>query len=260
MTIDSGSDRTPGRGVVVLVAARQEAELIAATLAGLEAAFPDARVWVADDGSSDGTGEIAREHGALVARAEGVGKGRAVTMAALLALAELEPQGPAPVFLLCDGDLGRSAVNLGPLVAAVTDGPAELAVAVFRRRTGGGLGLARGFARRAISRSCGLDTTAPISGQRALTLPTLRDVLPLADGFGMEIGMTIDATRAGRRLVEIELDLCHRATGRGLPGFIHRARQLLDFLRVYAARRRGRRDGRRASRTAGVRNLGGPER
>jgi hypothetical protein len=48
--------------------------------------------------------------------------------------------------------------------------------------------------------------------------------------------MTIDAVRAGRRVVEIELDLSHRATGRTLAGFVHRGRQLLDIMRAQAAR------------------------
>lgn len=221
----------------MLVAARQEAARIAATLAALEAAFPRARIWVADDGSSDGTGAIAREHGARVARAERVGKGRSMTMAALLALQELDPREPEPVFLLCDGDLGHSAVRLAPLVEALEQRRADLAVAAFARRSGGGFGIARRFAGWAIRRRCGLRTRAPVSGQRALTVATLRDVLPLADGFGMELGMTIDATRAGRRMVEVELDLHHRPTGRDLAGFRHRARQLLDFVRVYLARR-----------------------
>jgi glycosyltransferase involved in cell wall biosynthesis len=224
----------------VLVAARDEADRIGVTLAGLGVAFPGATVWVADDGSTDGTGEIAREQGARVARAEGVGKGRAVTMAALMALRDVDPDGAAdPVVVLCDGDLGVSAVRLGPLVEAVERGEGELAVAVFSRSVGGGMGLALGFARWAVRRRCGLETRAPICGQRALTLAALRDVLPLAGGYGMVIGMTIDATRAGRRLVEIELDLDHRATGRDAAGFIHRGRQLLDFARVYLSRRRG---------------------
>ena len=50
--------------------------------------------------------------------------------------------------------------------------------------------------------------------------------------------MTIDAVRAGHRVVEVELDLAHRATGRTLAGFLHRARQLVDFVRVYCARGR----------------------
>jgi hypothetical protein len=53
----------------------------------------------------------------------------------------------------------------------------------------------------------------------------------------MEIGITIDAARAGHRVAEIELDLSHRATGRTLSGFLHRGRQLVDFVRVYFARR-----------------------
>jgi hypothetical protein len=110
-------------------------------------------------------------------------------------------------------------------------------VARFALRVGGGVGLAVGFARFAIRRRCGLRTQAPISGQRALRARALERTLPFAHGFGMEIGMTIDAVRAGLRVVEIELDLTHRATGRTLGGFLHRGRQLLDFVRVYLARR-----------------------
>jgi glycosyltransferase involved in cell wall biosynthesis len=237
-TIGSAPDRTDEGEVLVLVAARDEGERIGETLAGLGVAFPGATIWVADDGSSDGTGELAREQGARVARAEGLGKGRAMTMLALLALGEYGPgQDRDPVVVLCDGDLGVSAVRLAPLAAAVARGEGELAVAAFARSAGGGFGLALGFARWAVRRRCGLRTRAPISGQRALTLGALRDVLPFADGYGMEIGMTIDAARAGHRLVELELDLEHRATGRDLGGFLHRGRQLADFARVYFARR-----------------------
>jgi hypothetical protein len=65
----------------------------------------------------------------------------------------------------------------------------------------------------------------------------VRAVLPFAKGYGMETGMTIDAVRAGFRLREIELDLDHRATGRSVGGFVHRARQLRDIGHAYASRR-----------------------
>ena len=45
----------------------------------------------------------------------------------------------------------------------------------------------------------------------------------------MEIGMTVDAVRAGYRVGEYEIDLEHRATGRDARGFLHRAVQLRDF-------------------------------
>jgi glycosyltransferase involved in cell wall biosynthesis len=224
-------------GVFVIVAAHNEADRIAATLAALAEAFPGARVWVADDGSSDGTGAIAAQAGATVVRSERVvGKGGAMTLAARAALASVG-HDETPVVLLCDGDLGESAARLGALVEAVRDGEADLAVAVFSKRIGGGLGLAVGFARWAIGRRCGLVLDAPISGQRALRAGLLALTLPFAGGYGMEIGITVDASRAGARVKEVELGLSHRATGRTLPGFLHRGRQLIDFVRVYAQRR-----------------------
>jgi glycosyltransferase involved in cell wall biosynthesis len=228
--------------VRVVLAAHNEADRIEATLKALAQAFPGAPVWVADDGSSDATAKLAREGGATVVRSERViGKGGAMTLAARAALAHadgLPTRDPhKSIFVLCDGDLADSARQLGALVDAIEGSEVELAVAVFARRVGGGLGLALGFARWAIARRCGLRANAPISGQRALSEHALRDVLPFAYGYGMEIGMTIDAVLAGHRVREIELDLSHRSSGRTLAGFLHRARQLLDFALVYLARR-----------------------
>ncbi|MCW2987924.1 MAG: glycosyl transferase family 2 [Solirubrobacterales bacterium] len=221
--------------LAVIVAARNEADRVGETLAALRAAFPGAAIWVADDASGDGTAELALAAGAqVVSRGRPHGKGANVTAAAEAALS-VEP-APA-LFLLCDGDLGASAARLAPLLEAVERGDCDLAVAAFSRRIGGGFGLALGFAHWAIRRLCGVDAGAPISGQRALRAETLRATLPFAAGFGMEIGMTVDAVRAGYRLGEYELDLEHRASGRSLAGFRHRGAQLRDFARVYVARR-----------------------
>jgi glycosyltransferase involved in cell wall biosynthesis len=221
-----------------VVAARNEAERIGATVAALRETFPAAAIWVADDASDDGTAELAMAAGAqVVSRGRPHGKGANVTAAVEAALSS----EPAPqLVLLCDGDLGASAARLGPLVAAVGGGEVDLAVASFSRRVGGGFGIALYFARWAIRRLCGLETAAPISGQRALRIETLRATLPFANGFGMEIGMTVDAVRAGYRLGEYELDLEHRATGRSAAGFLHRGAQLRDFARVYVSRVRRR--------------------
>jgi hypothetical protein len=178
---------------------------------------------------------------------EPVGKGGAATRAAARALQAARDPDTA-IVLLCDGDLGASAARLTPLVDAVRDGRLDLAVAAFARRLGGGFGVAVGYARRAVRRLCGLELQAPISGQRALRGEVLRAVLPFAPRFGMEIGMTVDAARAGYRVGEVEIDLEHRATGRSLGGFLHRARQLRDFMAVERSRRSGR--GSTAGRSA----------
>ncbi|HET7418295.1 MAG TPA: glycosyltransferase family 2 protein [Solirubrobacterales bacterium] len=231
-----GANDEAGRGgtLAVVVAARNEADRVGETVGALRGAFPGARIWVADDASSDGTAEAAMVAGAeVVRRGRPHGKGGNMTAAAEAALGV----EPAPgIVLLCDGDLAGSAARLAPLVEAVRGGECDLAVAAFSRRVGGGFGAALGFARWAIRRRCGLETEAPISGQRALRTEALRAALPFAQGYGMEIGMTVDAVRAGYRLREYELDLEHRATGRSLGGFVHRAGQLRDFARVYLSR------------------------
>jgi glycosyltransferase involved in cell wall biosynthesis len=222
--------------LAVVVTARNEAERLAETLSALAAAFPGARLVVADDASDDATPELARAGGAELVRAERrLGKGGVATLAANHVLES--DQGFVPTLVLCDGDLGDSARSLPALVDALDRGSGDLAVAAFARRVGGGFGVALGFARGVIRRLTGLELDAPISGQRALRPAVVQAVLPFAPGFGMETAMTIDAHRAGFRVVEVELELEHRATGRSAAGFVHRARQLLAFARVYASRR-----------------------
>lgn len=222
---------------VIIVAARDEADRIVATIEALEEAFPDARIVLADDASTDGTSDLALSRGAeVVSRRRPHGKGGSMTAAAAT-VAPLAERGDPPVFLLCDGDLGASARELPRLVAAIDTGECDLAVAAFARRVGGGFGIALQFARWVIEQRCGYRAGAAISGQRAMRAEVLRAAMPFAAGYGMEAGMTIDAVRAGYRVREIELDLEHRATGRTLRGFAHRARQLADFGRVWWSRR-----------------------
>lgn len=219
----------------MLIAARNEADVIGTTLESLKRSFPGASLWVADDASRDGTGDIAMASGAkLIRRGRSHGKGGNMTACAEAMLSA--PDLPETV-LLCDADLGDSAGELGRLVEAVDSGGCDLAVATFARRVGGGFGVALRFSGWVIEKRCGATPEAPISGQRAMRIAVLRAVLPFAPAYGMETGMTIDAVRAGFRLEEYELELAHRATGRTLGGFVHRFRQLVDFARVYISRR-----------------------
>jgi glycosyltransferase involved in cell wall biosynthesis len=228
--------------LAVIVTARNEAERLGATLRAL----PEAELWVADDASEDATAAVAARAGARVVTApKRLGKGGAATLAAEALLRERDPY-----VLLADADLGESARALQALVDAVSVPPrpvvpamreevaeADLAIATFATRTGGGFGIAVGTARWAIHRASGRTMTAPISGQRAMRPGVLPQLLPFATGFGMETGMTIDALRKGLTVVEVELDLEHRSTGKTLGGFVHRGRQARDILRAYASRR-----------------------
>ncbi len=199
----------------ILVAARDEEDRIGETVAALRREFPGAEVIVADDGSRDRTAEAAERAGAQVLRLPRRGKGQALTLA--------EQDAPAGPLLLCDADLFGSLTELA-------EAGADLAVAAFAEREGGGLGIARDVAAALIRFRSGFAARAPLSGQRALSERARAAVFPVAAGFGCETRMTIDATRAGLRVREMELPLRHRATGRDLRGFLHRGRQLVDAL------------------------------
>jgi hypothetical protein len=201
----------------VLVAARDEENCIAAAVESLRNTFPEAEVVIADDGSRDATPRVARAAGARVVSAPRCGKGQALTVA------ERECR-PGPL-LLCDADVRG---DLRPLVAAVAH--ADLAIARFARRTGGGFGFTKGIARRLVRMLGGVDVGEPLSGQRALSPRARTTAFPVAAGFGVETRMTIDVALAGLNVEEVELDLEHRATGRDAAGFRHRGRQLHDLL------------------------------
>ena len=67
---------------MAIVAARNEADAVGATLAGLAAALPGVELWLADDASTDGTAERAMSAGAtVIGRRRPHGKGANVTAA-----------------------------------------------------------------------------------------------------------------------------------------------------------------------------------
>jgi glucosyl-3-phosphoglycerate synthase len=203
--------------LTILVAARDEEAAIERTVVTLRRDFPDAEVIVADDGSRDRTADLAEAAGAIVLRLPRRGKGQALSAA--------ERAAPPGRLLLCDADLAGD-------LRWLLEGRSDLTVAAFAERIGGGFGIAKRVARELIRRLGGVETREPLSGQRSLS-PAARAVcFPVAAGFGCEVRMTIDAVRAGLELRELELPLRHRATGRDVRGFLHRARQLRDV--VYA--------------------------
>jgi glycosyltransferase involved in cell wall biosynthesis len=219
--------------VVALVAARDEAASIGATVAALRELEGVDQVVVVDDGSRDDTASRALAAGAAVLRLDHPrGKGSAVEGA----LRRLEP---ADVWLFADGDLGETAGALEAVLDPVRRGDADVAIAVFPPGPGGGFGLVKRAAARAIRALGGPDVAEPLSGQRAVSAAALEVMRPLAAGFGLETAMTIDASRGGMRIVEVPADVAHRATFRDLRGFAHRGRQGWDILRAVLPRALG---------------------
>jgi hypothetical protein len=225
--------------VAVIIPAKDEQLRIAATVRAARAIPNVDLVLVVDDGSTDDTQHVARSAGAVVVR-HSVNRGKASAMetgASVVAMRDV-PQAPPRLLLFIDADLGETAVNAAPLVPPVLAGRADCSIAVLPSQTGAaGHGLVTGLARRAIFRDTGWNPKQPLSGQRCLTRAAFEAALPLARGWGVETGMTLDLLTQGFAVVEVPCDLRHRASGSDLKGQLHRAAQYRDVWLAVSSRR-----------------------
>ncbi|SDS60304.1 glycosyltransferase [Microlunatus soli] len=231
--------------VACVIPAKNEETTIAATVAAARELPQVATVIVVDDGSSDGTAQHATAAGAIVVGHDrNRGKAAAIE-SGVNALGVLEQRDNLPeatAILLLDADLGESAAGAAPLIGPVVSGAAALTIGVLPAQTtddgspAGGHGIVLNTARRGIEELSGFSARAPLSGQRCITRRAFELASPLAAGFGIEVGMTIDVVRAGLTVQEIDVDLQHRATGNDLAGQLHRAKQLKDVTRALTAR------------------------
>lgn len=216
--------------VSALVPAHNEEQAIFDTVRALRQIPEISEIIVIDDASVDSTAELARQAGAMViSLPENLGKGGALNRGTALATGD--------VIALVDGDLGSSAAEVAKLLDPVIAGDADMTVAKFPKATKkGGFGLVKGLARNGIKWYTGLETLAPLSGQRVMTKQVVQFLGGFESGYGVEVGMTIDAARKGFRILEVETNMTHAETGRDWRGFLHRGKQFVHVARVLASR------------------------
>ncbi len=228
--------------LAVIIPARNEADLIAATVTAAAKLDGADIILVVDDGSTDGTAAAAEAAGAQVVR-HPRNRGKAAAMetgAQAVRLIESgaasSPAGPRHLLFL-DADLADSAANAGPLAGPVRAGTADVAIAVFTSRVRkGGFGIVTSTAGAGTERAIGWRPAQPLNGQRCLTRAAFEAARPLAAGWGVETGMTIDLVRKGLRVTEVEVPLSHRATGNDWRSQLHRLPQLADVARTLLSR------------------------
>lgn len=146
------------------------------------------------------------------------------------------------LLLFLDADLTDSAAGAEPLIEPVRAGRADMTIGTLpaQVRADGSKAAGHGFvvrlARAGIERATGWAPEQPLSGQRCLTREAFDAAVPLAAGFGVETALTIDLGRKGFRIIEVPIDVRHRATGTDLRGQLHRGRQFLHVRRALAGR------------------------
>ncbi|HEU0042133.1 MAG TPA: glycosyltransferase [Jiangellaceae bacterium] len=243
MTTDGAVEPSrTAQGVAAIIPARDEQDRIAATVAAAAGLDGIDLVIVVDDGSTDRTSTVAAEAGAVVvghARNQGKAAAMETGATALGAIEAREAGRAAPrALLFLDADLEQSAAAAWPLADPVLAGAVDMTIAVLpaQRTAGGGRGLVVDLARNGIERATGWTPSQPLSGQRCLTRAAFDAALPLAPGFGVETGLTIDLLRQGFRVTEIEVEFHHRVTGTDWTAQLHRAKQYAHVMRALVTR------------------------
>ena len=217
--------------VSIIIPAFNEETRIKDTIAAVKNIADIFEIIVVDDGSKDKTAEIAGSAGAKVVRhSKNKGKGQALLNGVV------NCTGDIIVFL--DGDTGASAREVEKLIIPIKNHNYDMSIAKFKSSgKKGGFGIVKAVSRYGIKLICGQNVETVISGQRAFRADIIRDV-KFNNGYGAEVGMTIDILKKGCSFCEIEVDMTHRETGRDIKGFVHRGRQLFHITKALFAKRR----------------------
>jgi dolichol-phosphate mannosyltransferase len=207
---------------LVVLPTYNEAENIVDVLGRVRAATPESDVLVVDDGSPDGTGDLAEkwgaEHGGLqvLRRAGKSGLGSAYRAGFARGL----EQG-YDILIEMDSDLQHDPAMLPALIHAVEDG-ADLAIG--SRYVPGGAVPGWKLSRRMISQAgnlyagvmLGMKVRDATAGFRAYAAPALAQIdLPeiKADGYGFQIEMAYCVKRNGGRIIEVPITFGERQRG-----------------------------------------------
>ncbi|TML29199.1 MAG: glycosyltransferase family 2 protein [Actinobacteria bacterium] len=204
---------------VVFIPAWNEEENLPAVLDELKAELPDAHVVVVDDGSTDGTAAVAREHGAEVVS---LGSNRGLPIGIATGYRWAFDHG----YAFCgrvDADGQHRAADLSRLLALVRAGACDVAVGSrfvsgdgyepYRYRPEGVRRLGTALLRRAMRRVLGrpfADATSGLYAVNAAALPVLAKQFATE---APEVEALIRLSDAGLRVEEVPVDMAPRAGG-----------------------------------------------
>jgi dolichol-phosphate mannosyltransferase len=210
-------------GVWVIVPTYNEAANVEPISTAILAALAGATLLIVDDGSPDGTGDIADRMAAVNPlvrvrhRSKKQGLGRAYLDGFGVAL-----RGGAQIVIQMDADWSHDPAALPSLVAPIREDRADLVIG--SRYTAGGGTENWGLVRRIISRSGSIfartllrlaphDLTGGFKAWRSTTLASVPADGVRAGGYVFQIEMTYRATCAGARVVEVPILFRDRLVG-----------------------------------------------
>lgn len=194
---DRGVGATPR--IAVILPCYNEAAAIGATVAAFRAALPDARIYVYDNNSRDGTAEVARSAGAVVRVERMQGKGHVVRRM----FADID----ADVYVLADGDATYDASAAPAMVARLWEEQLDMVVgarqsevdAAYRRGHVLGNRMLTGL----LARMFGNSFSDILSGYRVFSRRFVKSFPVLSAGFEIETEISVHSLELAMPVAEV---------------------------------------------------------
>ncbi len=195
--------------IAVLIPCLNEAAAITKVVTDFRAAFPEAKVFVYDNGSTDGTAEAARAAGAIVRIEPMRGKGNVVRRM----FADIE----ADVFILVDGDDTYDASDAPKLVSELLRNSLDMVSGARRSTAQGAYRPGHRLGNRLLSGLVaaffGDQLSDLLSGYRVLSRRFVKSFPALASGFEIETELSVHALQLRMPVSEIETPYRERPAG-----------------------------------------------
>ena len=238
------------RDTLVFVPAWNEERSIGAVLDELRRELPEAEVLVVDDGSTDGTGRVARDHNAEVLA---LGENRGLRVAVAAGYRRALDDG----YEFCgrvDADGQHPAAELGRLLDRVRSGACDVAVgsrfasgqgyAPYRYRPSGTRAVGTAVLRRAMRLRLGRSFADATSGMYAANRRALEQLAEPYTSGAPEVESLIRLAESGLVVEEVPVEMRQRVSGasklRGrtaLKLVLTVGATLLLYRRLYGGRR-----------------------
>lgn len=192
--------------IAVIVPCLNEAASIADVIADFRRALPQAAIYVIDNGSTDGTAQIAAAAGATVKTCMMRGKGHAVRHAFTVI--------DADVYLTADGDGTYDAARAPDLVGTLLDGDLDMVVGTRRETCDEAYRPGHRFGNRLfntmVAWSFGRQFSDIFSGYRVFSRRFVKSFPALSHGFDIETEMSVHALQLNMPTAEIATDYRER--------------------------------------------------
>ena len=181
--------------VAIVIPAYQAAATVASVVTKARAVAP---VYLVDDGSTDGTGDVGRGTGAtLLTHTANRGKGAALATGIAAALA-----AGAEVMVTLDADGQHPPTEIPRLLTPIVDGRADLVLGARERSAAMPLGrrFTNWISARLATRIAGQGVADAQTGFRAFTRSVAERVRPAEDRYEYETAFLLGACDAGFRV------------------------------------------------------------